>query len=76
MQRASNNSNEAGSVPPPVDAGGNNRRITMYRNGFTVDDGPIRDLTSPESRAFLASLESGDVPRGIYMIFAIDGLLS
>lgn len=35
----------------------------MYRNGFTVDDGPLRDLTSPESMEFIASLEKGEVPR-------------
>lgn len=39
------------------------RKITMYRNGFRVDDGPLRDLTSPESLEFIASLERGDVPR-------------
>ena len=38
--------------------------ITMYRNGFTVDDGPLRDLTSPENRSFLASLERGQAPEG------------
>mmetsp|Transcript_3523 Transcript_3523/g.5485 ORF Transcript_3523/g.5485 Transcript_3523/m.5485 type:complete len:193 (+) Transcript_3523:408-986(+) len=39
----------------------------MYRNGFTVDDGPLRDLTSPESRAFLSSLERGQVPQELAM---------
>ena len=38
------------------------RRITMYRNGFTVDDGPLRDVTSPENAQFLAILEAGRVP--------------
>lgn len=63
VQRASNPDEDAASLPP-VDAEGNSRRITMYRNGFTVDDGPLRDLSSPESRAFIASLENGDVPQG------------
>eukprot|EP00598_Pedospumella_elongata_P002622 CAMPEP_0184968278 /NCGR_PEP_ID=MMETSP1098-20130426/1377_1 /TAXON_ID=89044 /ORGANISM="Spumella elongata, Strain CCAP 955/1" /LENGTH=273 /DNA_ID=CAMNT_0027489861 /DNA_START=53 /DNA_END=874 /DNA_ORIENTATION=+ len=62
VQRASNPGEDTGSLPP-IDAEGNSRRITMYRNGFTVDDGPLRDLTSPESRAFIASLENGDVPQ-------------
>lgn len=38
--------------------------ITLYRNGFTVDNGPLRDLTSTESRDFLTSLERGQIPRG------------
>lgn len=27
-----------------------------------MNDGPLRDLTSPENRAFLAALERGDLP--------------
>ena len=38
------------------------RHITLYRNGFTVDDGPLRDITSMESRQFLSTLERGGVP--------------
>lgn len=60
VQRASNPSEDTRS---PISGEDNCRRITMYRNGFTVDDGPLRDLTSPESRAFIASLENGDVPQ-------------
>lgn len=41
----------------------NGRRVTLYRNGFTVDDGPLRDLTSAESRLFLAALADGYVPQ-------------
>lgn len=63
VQRASNPGEDGGALPP-ADSDANSRRITMYRNGFTVDDGPLRDLTSPESRAFIASLENGDVPQG------------
>jgi len=37
-------------------------RITLYRNGFTVNDGPLRDGTSDQSRQFLDSLERGEVP--------------
>jgi len=51
----------------------------MYRNGFTVDDGPLRDLTSLESRAFIASLENGDVPQGrnvMYFVCTTTPLLS
>lgn len=58
VNRASSDAAQQG--PPPDSA--NCRRITMYRNGFIVDDGPFRDLNSPESREFIAHLERGDVP--------------
>jgi hypothetical protein len=41
-----------GEAPP-------GRRITMYRNGFTIDDGPLRDVTTPENAQFLQILEAG-----------------
>lgn len=37
------------------------RRITLYRNGFQVDDGPLRSLEDPSSRAFLEDLRLGSV---------------
>lgn len=76
VQRASNPNEDADALPP-VDADGNSRRITMYRNGFTIDDGPLRDLASPESRAFITSLENGDVPAGMLcmlLIVFVDGI--
>lgn len=44
----------------------NRRKITLYKNGFTVDDGQFRDLEAPESQAFLSSLLRGEVPHGMY----------
>ena len=37
-------------------------RITLYSNGFQVDDGPLRDPASPENEQFLRALMSGKVP--------------
>ncbi len=37
--------------------------ITLYRNGFTVGDGPLRDMQTPDNSDFLASLLRGEVPR-------------
>lgn len=39
------------------------RTITMYRNGFQVDDGPYRRLDDPANADFLRSLASGRTPR-------------
>eukprot|EP00968_Pinguiococcus_pyrenoidosus_P016987 scaffold1655_cov247-Pinguiococcus_pyrenoidosus.AAC.19 len=37
-------------------------RITMYRNGFTVDDGPFRAIDDPANRPFLADLGGAHGP--------------
>jgi len=39
------------------------RTITMYRDGFVVDDGPYRRLNDPANAEFLRSLASGKTPR-------------
>lgn len=42
------------------------RTITMYRNGFQVDDGPYRRLDDPENADFLRSLAMGRTPRELF----------
>eukprot|EP00577_Skeletonema_sp_RCC1716_P020166 CAMPEP_0113412508 /NCGR_PEP_ID=MMETSP0013_2-20120614/22880_1 /TAXON_ID=2843 ORGANISM="Skeletonema costatum, Strain 1716" /NCGR_SAMPLE_ID=MMETSP0013_2 /ASSEMBLY_ACC=CAM_ASM_000158 /LENGTH=306 /DNA_ID=CAMNT_0000299021 /DNA_START=69 /DNA_END=989 /DNA_ORIENTATION=+ /assembly_acc=CAM_ASM_000158 len=39
------------------------RMITMYRSGFTVDNGPYRRLEDPSNAEFLGSLARGLIPR-------------
>lgn len=39
------------------------RTITMYRDGFVVDDGPYRRLNDPSNAEFLHSLATGQTPR-------------
>lgn len=41
---------------------GNGRVITLYSNGFTVDDGPFRSLTDPSNQAFIDAMNNGFVP--------------
>jgi len=56
---------EAADPPPSGNdgAGGEVRRtITMYRSGFTVDDGPHRRLDDPANAEFLRNLARGMVP--------------
>ncbi|VEU43878.1 unnamed protein product [Pseudo-nitzschia multistriata] len=38
------------------------RTITMYRDGFVVDDGPYRRLDDPANKEFLKSLARGQTP--------------
>lgn len=37
--------------------------ITFWRDGFTVDDGPLRRTDDPENAQFLADINRGQVPR-------------
>ena len=39
------------------------RRITMYRDGFVVDDGSFRRLNDPANAEFLRALAQGTTPR-------------
>ena len=39
------------------------RLITMYRDGFTVDDGPFRRLDDPANGEFLRALAAGRTPK-------------
>jgi UBX domain-containing protein 1 len=49
----------------PPSASQNKVKITLYRNGFTINDGPLRDLTAPENIAFIKDLERGVIPQGL-----------
>lgn len=37
--------------------------ITFYRNGFTVDNGPLRSFDDPKSKEILEAMDKGFVPR-------------
>jgi len=38
------------------------RQITMYKDGFTVDDGPLRPLSDPLNKKFMDDVAKGQVP--------------
>ena len=44
--------------PPPVDA----VRITVYANGFCLNEGAFRDVQDPVNAKFLADIKKGAVP--------------
>ncbi|KAL3937679.1 MAG: hypothetical protein SGBAC_007265 [Bacillariaceae sp.] len=44
------------------EAGETRRTITMYRDGFVVDDGPYRRLDDPSNAEFLRALATGRTP--------------
>lgn len=56
---------EAGPSPAAGGEGGaaSARTITMYNQGFTVDDGPFRRLDDPANKEFLKDLAERSVPK-------------
>ena len=62
----------AGGVAAPEPAtGGAIVKVTLYKNGFIVDDGPFRDLEDPEhgdkNKKFVADLAQGYAPREVVL---------
>jgi UBX domain-containing protein 1 len=39
------------------------RVVTFWNNGFTVDDGPLRDPRAPENQEFMQMISIGQAPR-------------
>jgi len=37
-------------------------KITFWKNGFQVDDGPIRSFNDPQNKQFLDSVQKGEIP--------------
>jgi len=61
--------NEGGrEVSPPRQV-----MITMWANGFSVDDGALRDYHSPESAEFMDSIRHGHVPTELLALHNRDG---
>ncbi|XP_026271916.1 NSFL1 cofactor p47 [Frankliniella occidentalis] len=53
-----------------VTAGGSSRQppqvnvtLKMWRDGFTVNDGPMRGYADPENKEFLECIRKGEIPR-------------
>mmetsp|Transcript_15332 Transcript_15332/g.23086 ORF Transcript_15332/g.23086 Transcript_15332/m.23086 type:complete len:256 (-) Transcript_15332:151-918(-) len=64
MQRIVNNAmGDTKDIGSEVTPSSDMRKITLYKNGFTVDDGEFRDAELPENKQFLATLSDGYVPR-------------
>ncbi|VDN26891.1 unnamed protein product [Dibothriocephalus latus] len=37
--------------------------VKMWQNGFSLDDGPLRPYTDPESQEFIECIKRGQIPR-------------
>jgi UBX domain-containing protein 1 len=38
-------------------------KITLWQNGFQVDEGPLRDYNAPENKEFMKEITAGYVPK-------------
>ncbi|TPX42883.1 hypothetical protein SeMB42_g04548 [Synchytrium endobioticum] len=47
---------------PPQDLEPVERQLTFWRNGFSIDDGPLRDYNDPENEEFLRAINNGRAP--------------
>lgn len=56
-------SNASQPSPADEDASPPSRIITLYRSGFTIDNGPLRRLDDPSNAEFLRDLAKGIVPK-------------
>lgn len=39
------------------------KTVTLYSNGFKVDDGPLRKMDEPKNRQFIEALSKGEYPQ-------------
>ncbi|KAE8664816.1 Plant UBX domain-containing protein 5 [Hibiscus syriacus] len=51
----------APAPPPPPEVV--NHTVTFWRNGFTIDDGPLRQLNDPANASFMESVMRSECPR-------------
>jgi len=47
----------------------NTCKITLYKQGFTINDGPIRFYSDPTNQKFMADLKNGHVPAELHAQF-------
>lgn len=48
--------------PAGSSEGGTRKKITIYKDGFVVDDGEFRPLSDPANRQFIAEMQQSRVP--------------
>jgi UBX domain-containing protein 1 len=41
----------------------NKMKLTVYKNGFQIDDGVFRDISVPENKKFMDEIEKGYIPQ-------------
>lgn len=41
----------------------NKIKLTVYKNGFTIDDGTFRNKADPDNKKFMEEVEKGFIPQ-------------
>ena len=54
--------NSESAVGEPLAPPAQEHTITFWSNGFSVDDGPLRNAQDPDNAAFLADVNQGNMP--------------
>jgi hypothetical protein len=60
-------SSASGAAPP---AGASGKKITLYKNGFIIDDGEFRDISIEQNKKFMDTLTAGHVPPEVRLCFS------
>ncbi|KAI8810642.1 hypothetical protein BJ742DRAFT_799595 [Cladochytrium replicatum] len=60
--QASSSSARAPATPAGQDMEVVERQLTFWRNGFSIDDGPLMSHDDPQARQFLEAINSGRAP--------------
>jgi UBX domain-containing protein 1 len=69
VQRAHASSGVAAAGADGPDVSANKRKITLYKNGFIIDDnGILRDTNLPENAEVIRELEAGRVPAELSLV--------
>lgn len=51
------------NVENPDDKSNNKLKLTAWKNGFQIDDGPFRDYSDSENQKFMDEVEKGYIPK-------------
>jgi UBX domain-containing protein 1 len=52
-----------GNDKEAYDSTSNKIKLTVYKNGFQIDDGEFRDISVPENKKFMDEVEKGYIPQ-------------
>jgi UBX domain-containing protein 1 len=58
MDKAKNNNNK-----DEFEKQNDRIKLTVYKNGFCIDDGPFRDITEEKNKKFMDEVQKGFIPK-------------
>jgi len=64
MEQIMKHINQQRGNQPPLEKE-KSAKLTLYKNGYTINDGPFLPLSDPNNKKMLEELNNGTVPKGI-----------